>query len=366
MALSMLFLTTFAFAQADYTQQLLQNRRYEVRPTSKSAPTPMKRSPASEEDHAQAPSAAKEGPTADTTSKVSVSASSQTTVTNVAIVPTDAPAPPATIEPEFAEQLRSLYGDDHKRVLDFYEKRLEEHDPRRNKVEILVAPGWSYNESRSDYSPRDYHTSFPAMTVRANVWLTPAIGLSGGLRFSLGASLPGDSTIPSRDPVRYEQMELGLRFRAFQQYSRGSSSQEIGVFFLEDSTQVTPDSTTRSRLRSSGLGLGVWARRPSADGSSAWILGGGAAPRMVHAEDSTGWTGKSGSPLENVRLLGELGREEILSRRSQILYGFKWSAERNSFDGPATVADPVTGKTPTNVSVTNSTTTFFFGYRWGH
>lgn len=346
-------------AQSDYMQQLMQNRRYEVRPSSK--PSQTKRAPASEEAPVVAiPAVVEEKKAVQVTPAVTVT----TTVVN------SQPAEPVTEsqpdEPKLGDQFKALYGDEHRKVLDFYEQRLDEHDPRRNKVEVQVAPGWSYTQSRSSYSPRDYHTSYPSLRLRANVWLTPAIGLVGQLQFSMGASLPGDSTIDSRDTTRFETVDLGIRFRSFQEYSKGSSSQEVGLFFIDDSTQVASDSLTRLKLRSTGFGIGVWSRNPAASGSSAWHLGGGFAPRMVHVEDATGWTGQSGSPLENIRMLLEVSREEILSRKSQILYGIKWTGERNAFDGAATAADPLTGLTPTNVSVTNSTATFFFGYRWGH
>lgn len=344
-------MATTSFAQSDYTQDLLQNRRYEVRAQNQSEvrrPASAATTLISNEKKAPVePPVAKEVPAPKTPQ----------------VVPPPVSESP---EPRLGEQLGALYGEGHDKVLEFYDQRMDPRDPRRNKVSVLVAPGWAYSESRSIYSPRDYHTSYPEMNLRAQVWLTPAIGLAGHLQFSMGASIPGDNSIPSRDPIRNEAIEVGFRFRHFQGFGMMAPSHEIGIFFLDDSTSVSPDSTTHPRLRSGGLGLGLWSRRPVSDGRAFWNMNGGLVPRISHSEGATGWTGASGVSHENIRLFGEFSREEILSRKTQVLFGVRWVGERNSFDGVATATDPVSGKIPTNVSVTQSKTTFFFGYRWGN
>ncbi len=74
----------------------------------------------------------------------------------------------------------------------------------------------------------------------------------------------------------------------------------------------------------------------------------------------------SGSSDESTRLGLIFGGEWKFTRESQVLWGLDISTERNVFDGPASLPDPSTGETPSNVSVTNSLYMFSLGYRWGH
>lgn len=345
-------------AQLDYTQKLLNSGHYQVRPSS-GKDLKRFRAPASEQSSVVLVPQEKN--------------KNQPVVISTENISSKAAAPSGLLVeqnnfevPTIGDQLRSLYSEEDLKILEFYEKQLSEQDPRRNKLDVLFAPGWSYVDSVSDYSPRKYRTAFPQMLVQSNVWLTPGIGLSGQFSFSMGASIPGDMSLGTRDLVRFENIEIGFRTRFFDGFDFRGSSREFSVFYLEDSTYVSTDSARHPRLRSTGFGVGVTSRHPDQKGSGAFIFGGSFLPRMGHVEQGTHWKGRSGSSLENIRLSIEIGREEILNRKSQIYYGIKATSERDSFDGPASAVDPVTSITPTNVSVTNSATSFFFGYRWGH
>jgi hypothetical protein len=135
--------------------------------------------------------------------------------------------------------------------------------------------------------------------------------------------------------------------------------------YSDNKVNVAAENTSRPRLKTSGLGLGLKARIPTSEGY-AWTFGGSFFPRLQHSEVETGADIRSGASDENIRIGLDLGGEFKFSRESQLLWTLGLSTERNTFTGAASIADPHTGVTPDNVSVTNSLYMFSLGYRWGH
>lgn len=268
-------------------------------------------------------------------------------------------------EPSISEQAQSLFTANPEKVLGFYEENLDESDPRHNKIEINFAPTFVSNESLSSYSFRNYRSSFAAVNMGANVWLTPAIGVGGNFLFSLGADTSGDAVTGTRSPARQEFLDMALKFRKFFGFERTSKSLEFDVLYSDYKFNVNADDTYRAKLKSSGMGLKMNLRLPSSK-EVAWSLGGSFFPKMQHSEGESGIDLRSGNSTENVRLGLHLGTEVILSRDSQIFYEMSAISDKNLFDGSASLADPANGLTPKNVSITNTFYMFSLGYRWGN
>ncbi|KHD88548.1 MAG: hypothetical protein OM95_08540 [Bdellovibrio sp. ArHS] len=267
-------------------------------------------------------------------------------------------------EPTLSEHAESLFSSRADRIYDFYREQIHPDDIRNNKVELDVTPVVVYNDSQSNYSFRDYQSFFNALKLKTNVWFTPRIGVSGQIMFSLAADV--DSIVDSsRIPAKYEYLDLGFNFRKFFGVSRKSSSVEFSVLFNESKMNVPSDNTSRARLKTSGLGVGLKARIPTSLNYS-WVVGGTFFPRLQHSESTTGVNLSSGSSEESIRIGLDAGGEWKFSREGQMIWNLGVSAERNVFDGAAGVPDPGTGATPSNVSVTNSLYMFSLGYRWGH
>ena len=272
-------------------------------------------------------------------------------------------APPVA-EPGLSTQAQSLFNDGANKVYEFYKEQIHEDDIRNNRLEIEVAPVVIYNDSSSNYSFRDYQSFFNAMRVRANVWLTPLIGVSGQILFSFAADV--DSIMDSsRVSAKYEAMDLALNFRRFFGMSRKSNSLEFSVLMSENKMTVPTDNTSRARLKSNGLGVGIKARLPTSL-SYAWVIGGSFYPRLQHDESETGVDISSGSLSEVSRVGLDLGGEWKFDRENQLIWNLGISSERDVFDGAAGLPDPSTGNTPNNVSVTDTFYGFSLGYRWGH
>ncbi len=267
-------------------------------------------------------------------------------------------------EPGIGVQAQSIFNDGASKIQEFYREQVHPDDIRNNRVEIELAPTVIYNDSASNYSFRDYQSYFNTLKIRANVWLTPLIGLSGQILFSFAADVDevGSS---SRVPAKYEFVDLGLNFRKFFGVSRKSNSSEFSILLSDNKMNVPSTSTTRGRLKSSGLGVGVKGRFPTSV-SYAWTIGGTFFPRLQHSEAETGFVLNSGSIQESSRVGLDLGGEWKFDRESQMIWGLGISSERNIFSGTAGALDPSTGTTPNNVSVTNSLYLFSLGYRWGH
>jgi hypothetical protein len=284
-----------------------------------------------------------------------------------AVTPAPSPAnkEEAVVEPSIGAQAEALFTNKADKIYDYYAEAIHPDDIRNNRLEIEVSPVAVYNESKSNYSFREYQSFYDALRFKANIWLTPLIGVSGKFMFSMAADLDAMDSDKSRVSARYEFLDVGLNFRKYFGNSRKSNSLEFSILYSDNKMHPPTDAENRMRISTSGLGLGLKARLPSSI-EYAWVIGGSFFPRLQHSESSTSTGVNSGSVEENSRLGLELGGEWRLSRSSQLLWGLEASAERNMFDGPASQPDPSTGSTPKNVGVTNSFYMFSLGYRWGH
>ncbi|AHZ85755.1 hypothetical protein Bb109J_c0094 [Bdellovibrio bacteriovorus] len=276
-----------------------------------------------------------------------------------------AEASPEVEEPTIGEQAESLFSDKASKIFEFYREQIHEDDIRNNRLELDVMPVVAYNDSQSNYTFRDYQSFFNALKIRSNVWFTPLIGVSGQILFSFAADVDSVQADQSRVSAKYEFVDLGLNFRKFFGVSRKSNSLEFSLLLSDNKMTVPSDNTSRVRIKTQGLGVGLKARIPTS-ANYAWTLGGSFFPRLQHSESATGVNIQSGASEESVRIGLDVGGEWKFTRESQMIWSLGASAERNVFDGAAGLPDPGTGLTPNNVSVTNSLYMFSLGYRWGH
>ena len=284
--------------------------------------------------------------------------------TSVESVKAEEAKPAEKTEPGISEQMGSLFSKDASRIYDFYKTRTHQDDIRQNKLELDFSPVVANVESKSNYSPRDYHSSYQGLEVGARIWLTPLIGVSGHMSFSMAGRL-GEAGGFNNTPTYYENMNLAGRFRTFFDSDLAARSVELNLHYVERKTQPSTDSTTRLRLKSQALGLGLQTRLPTSN-SYAWTFGGIFYPRIQHTESALISGISSGTHEESVGLDLNLGGEWKLSRHSQILWGLEAQLEKNSFSGAVGAADPISGATVQNTSVDQTTYLLKLGYRWGH
>lgn len=345
----------FHFASAQSSLEGVQTGRYEIHhiraPAAAKtvAPAKKKRSSASEETEA----------------KVVVEQNLKTEIK------VEEPAPPSVenpeekvVEPTLSEQARELLNGKVDQVYNFYQEQIHPDDPRNNRVEIQFSPGFIHNESKSNYSFRDYGSSFSALSFDSHVWFTPLIGVSGKFTFSFASDLSGDKVTQSRIPAHYEFLDLAVNLRNYFGLSRKAKSWELDLLYTDYKLSVPSDNQFRARLKSSGVGLGLKARLPTS-ASYAWTLGASFFPRLQHSEEATGASIQSGGNAESNRIGFDVGGEFKFSRFSQIIWSVGMMSEKNLFAGSAGLVDPATGQTPNNVGVTSTFYLFNLGYRWG-
>lgn len=220
------------------------------------------------------------------------------------------------------------------------------------------------NESKSNYSYRDYKTVFSAIFVGGDVWFNKNLAVHGGMLFSLDADLDGNDTNKSKVPAKYEHLDLGLKYRRFFGEGVGSQSLEFSGLYLDHGLNISTGSLLRAQLKSRGLGLGVVTNFVTSEKFS-WSLGAKIFPKIVHTESNDGVPIESGSDPESSRLEFNIGTEWALDGGNSLIFRMDYALEKNLFDGQPVSVDPNTGLTPKNVGVENSFLGFSLGYRWG-
>lgn len=294
-------------------------------------------------------------PKAVTTTTTTTTTTSSTTTTTLPLI---------VEQPNLIEQVKSIVSDDEQPIIEAYKEQIHPDDVRLNQIEIGIVAGAISNTSNSNYSFRNYSTFSPQMGIGGKLWLTPFLGLYGQYTTSLGADISSDAGTGTHVSVQHEITELGFDLRKFYGMSRKANSLHYGLFYSEYKLSVPSDDAHRAHLRSSGLGIRLFARVPVAP-TYSWIFGGKLVPRLQHHERATGISLSSGSPGESSRVDLSLGGEFKMSRQSQIIWDLTVSHEKNQFTGEASHVDPETGQRPKGVSVNNTLTIFSLGYRWG-
>lgn len=273
-------------------------------------------------------------------------------------------APPNTPPPSYVDQVKGLVLGNNQPIA-IYRDQIHPDDVRLNRIEINVQPGLVYYNSQSSYSYRNYLSYSPFLSLGAEIWWTPFIGLYGQYGTSFGADIIDNGTAGSRAPVTHEIIEGGVDFRKFFGFSRRSNSITFGLNYFEYKLGLPSDNSFRSRTKSNGVGIHFQARFPVAP-SYSWIVGAKMEPRIAHSEYGTTLGLQSGSSPESSRFTLSVGGEFKLSREHQLVWNLSTALEKNQFTGQANLVDPETGAAPQGVSVAQTLSLFTLGYRWGH
>jgi hypothetical protein len=302
-----------------------------------------------------------------TTVKAKATAEATTTVVVVPSTPPEpSPVPlgpqPEPQKPSVTTQVKELIlGGTEDDIAD-YRNQIHPQDPRANAVEISMAPAYYYNDTSSSYSFHNYNSSGPGYDLRANLWLTPFFGLQSDLFTSLSSSVRSGGS--NAVAVEYQVWDSGLRFRKHFGYSRKSSSVVFGIDYTQSSSKIARAAIDLVGSESSGVALVMESTIPSSV-TYAHTFGIAMRPHMHEKESATSISVTSGTKGQTNGVELSLGGQWTLDRRNQVFWKLRHNVERTLYEGSASQVDPQTGVTPNGVTLTNSTTMFYFGFRWG-
>jgi hypothetical protein len=301
--------------------------------------------------------------------KISIESSAPAEVMAVEASETIGPKPSNQISKELVmpglkEQWNSLFTDQRLELSKFFKTNLKTNDIRNNILETQLSLGVGVNDSKSNLVYRDYYSFFQIVDFKANLWMTPGLGLSGRYWMTMTGDISSTTKANSKVPISYEGIDLEFMLRKFVNLSEKSDSFTFSLLYTDLKTNVPTNESSRAKLESSGLGLKLSSRWPTSD-NYASVFGASYFPRIKHTEIGTGLALKSGSGSQHSRIGFQLGGEFKFERQSQIIWDAGYSVEKNIFSGDAFPSEP-SGNIPNNVSVTNSILLFTLGYRWGH
>jgi hypothetical protein len=249
--------------------------------------------------------------------------------------------------------------------LEKLKEALHPEDPRRNIVNIYVAPSYMYVNSSSDYWYRNYHSSGPSIFAGADIWYTPNAGLILDYTTSLSAELDVSSTSSETSIVDHRYSNLGFQFRKFASLSRRASSVYFNVKYSEYQMIIPKAETERTRLKTNGVSVGVRANLPKTH-TMSWFYGADFLPKLKVKEESTALTLKSGTDDVTYGMRLFFGQEFLVDHSHRMYWRLSHRVDKSVYEGAANQNDPITGAAPTGVTVTNGTSLFEVGYTWGN
>lgn len=265
-------------------------------------------------------------------------------------------------EPTLVEQAESLFKGKPEQVLEFYEKNLSSDDQRKNKFELSIAAGIFNESAKSDYSFRDHDLKANALSVKGQLWLTPALGGAA----SFFTTLPSDlKEASSADTVsaQKEELEIAMQFRKFFLSANNPASLIFAISYVDDQLTVPSSSLTRAKLNHSGLGVSMSSRVPMTE-HLAVNMGAKLYPSLNVKEASQ--QGISSGSFDTGSLLAlSLGSEYRFSRHDVIFWEVQYQNQKSLFNGSSEAVEPREGRALENVAVENQIYLFSLGYRWG-
>lgn len=284
--------------------------------------------------------------------------------TTVASAVSEEPINEASNE-EIIGQVRDLVLGGSEMDIVYLKNKLHSRDPKKNLIQINIAPTYYYNESLSNSWFRRYRSHGPGFNAGAKVWFTPMFGLDADYHTSLSGDVAASSSDSSRDTVDHQRLLIGMNFRKFFGYSLRAPSLIVGLKYYENQFLVSKNAAERPRLNTTGVELSISAILPKTK-TSSWLVSASISPGLTHDEESTGFSLKSGSSNKTNRVGFSIGHKFLMDRYSQIYWKLDHHVEKSLYKGASNTNDPLLGSAVSGVYVNNSLTMFSLGFLWGN
>ena len=254
-----------------------------------------------------------------------------------------------------------LLGDPNE--INAFRQELHPMDSKNNKMELVLAPYLFAANSNSQYWYRNYNFNSLGLAGDVRFWLTPFFGLYGGYQSSLGAQMAGTPTGDFYSPTTYQTWAAGVRFRKYFGSYRKAPWINYGIDWQDQKISTSGDLNQRMSVETYGVNLSVDATIPSSlNYANQFYFS--FIPRPVEFETQPQNIVSGTSPEVYAVQLGFGGLYQ-LDRYHQLFWRLQNRYQKSIYKGSANSPDPVTGTTPSRVSVTESTTFLYFGIQFG-
>ncbi len=274
---------------------------------------------------------------------------------------TPAPAPVAVTESQNGEAGTDDVTDDQ--ADEPAAAKVSIDDRRRTMLEISIAPGYLYSESKSTFAPRNYFLNAPVMNIDARVWVSSGFGLHTSFLGSLNGSI-SDSLDNTKNASASDQwFSVGAQSRHFFGVGSLAPMLRLGLDYREFQFRVPSDSIFRNKLATSGLFLLLDAEVPTS-GFGSWAFGGEFGPKLRHSETSAATEFRTGDEAQTTSVGVHVGARYRFDSTQSVFWKVSYGVEKNLFSGSTSIPDPIAGARQTNVSVTSTFTLFQLGYTW--
>ncbi|MEQ1666180.1 MAG: hypothetical protein ABL927_12480, partial [Bdellovibrionales bacterium] len=117
--------------------------------------------------------------------------------------------------------------------IDKYKSKLDPDDIRRNLVEISVAPNYLYLNSSSSFWTKKYYSSGPGITIAADIWITPLLGINVSYLTTLSADMSAQPNTSQKILVDHRYTDFGFVYRNYASLNKLSKSINLGIKYSE-------------------------------------------------------------------------------------------------------------------------------------
>ncbi|MDZ4662817.1 MAG: hypothetical protein SGJ18_14485 [Pseudomonadota bacterium] len=235
---------------------------------------------------------------------------------------------------------------------------------RPSFIEIQIAPGLVYVDSKSNYWYRKYQSTSPGFNVNASLWIAPNFGFKCAFISSIGGDVSSGPADLSKTAVSQQWVNYGIQFRNWKSQSDSNSELDFGVKYSEFQFQPPLDSANRGRLKTTGASFFLQAKIPQSRNLKTFVEF-EIMPKATHKEVSTTVQLRSGDKVDSSQVGIKIGNIHSLADGNSIFWSLNSSLEKNVFKGIASPIDPATNQLLNGVTVYNRTVMFFIGYQWG-
>ena len=230
------------------------------------------------------------------------------------------------------------------------------------KIESKYGLSYVYNKSKSDFSYRNYKTTFPAIDYDIRFWFNPFIGFYVNYFYTIAGHItwivPKKQTSKILSPFLVKQIRSGAIFRTPLNSKHGSTATFGLGYNLRK--EVADKSQDHLSLSSDGFDMFLEFQINSRSRYQT-IFGLELAYDFKYIEESEDDI-KSGKKVDIYKMEAYLGGRLEIDKVNKLFWRFILDSHNLSYKGYTSVRDPILSKKLNNTTITNNYYIFQLGY----